>query len=255
MLIPIVVQVCLLVMVSGETLSNARPKCFYNETVDLRNYESLSNGSYLYRDILIEPEKLAFYEYRIKFLGRRVKAERHLRGCICDTSKRRYCINLCCEVGETYNKTSTRCEPMPVLSSWPMQIPMVLMNGTKVNVALLDHFVYKVDLPCKKPEWLLIENEPWELNEDGILQILEKSDAVIDDYADLGTVSYCITPYLPNSTKNYVLAPMSCPIKNEKTFLMTLNTYSMTVSVIFLIPTIIIYILLKSLRSSISGRM
>uniref|UniRef100_A0A1I8P2I1 G-protein coupled receptors family 2 profile 2 domain-containing protein n=1 Tax=Stomoxys calcitrans TaxID=35570 RepID=A0A1I8P2I1_STOCA len=231
------------------------PKCLYNETADLRNYPRLENGSFLYRDIVINPDKLDFYDHRIIFREEVEDAELHVRGCICDASKGRYCVNLCCEVGQTFNQTSSKCESMKENHKMPTNIPIRKKNGQQVEVNLFKHFIYKVDLPCQKPETLLMEDDPWYLNEDGILQILEKSDAVIDDYADLGTVSYCITPYLPNSTKNYVLAPMSCPIKNEKTFLMTLNTYSMTVSVIFLIPTIIIYILLKSLRSSISGRM
>uniref|UniRef100_A0A1I8P2N5 G-protein coupled receptors family 2 profile 2 domain-containing protein n=1 Tax=Stomoxys calcitrans TaxID=35570 RepID=A0A1I8P2N5_STOCA len=201
------------------------PKCLYNETADLRNYPRLENGSFLYRDIVINPDKLDFYDHRIIFREEVEDAELHVRGCICDASKGRYCVNLCCEVGQTFNQTSSKCESMKENHKMPTNIPIRKKNGQQVEVNLFKHFIYKVDLPCQKPETLLMEDDPWYLNEDGILQILEKSDAVIDDYADLGTVSYCITPYLPNSTKNYVLAPMSCPIKNEKTFLMTLNTY------------------------------
>ncbi|XP_075163341.1 uncharacterized protein LOC142235975 [Haematobia irritans] len=258
MLLTLFLDVCLLLMVPVRAQNSQIPpeKCFYNETVDLRNQTKLSNGSYLYHDILIGPDKLAYYKHRLVFRGKKQDDELHLRGCICDLSKGKYCISLCCEVGEIFNSSTAQCEPamMTAMSRPPTHIPIRLENISKVvNVNLFQHFIYKVERPCIRPEPLI--DDVWHLNKNGVLSVLDEKDIVLPDYAELETFSYCIAPYRRNLSKPYELIPMSCPIKTEVSIQMTLNTYSMAASVIFLIPTILIYLFVKKLRTNFTGKM
>lgn len=91
----------------------------------------------------------------------------------------------------------------------------------------------------------------------------------------LSTQDYCYSPRFDNKSE-YTLWPFSCPMNNDVTWQLLLNTYgehqtnfynlyvffgikcaflAMTISVLFLVSTIAVYLAFKELRSSLSGRL
>ncbi|XP_005189615.2 G-protein coupled receptor Mth2 [Musca domestica] len=223
-------------------------KCPFRDTVDLTNHTRLQNGSYLYDGILIAADQLSYYKYRLQFLNTTQPAELHLRGCICDNSKNRFCTKLCCERGKFFNQTSRRCETLANTSGVPEEMEILLKNKSHKTWNIFKHFVIQIGAPCEKPQVLSMTDDPWILFENGELW-------VETDYTKLDTVHYCISPQYNGTSKKLELMAMSCPMKNDPDSSMVFNTYSMLISVVFFIPTILIHLAVKELRDSLTGKL
>ncbi|XP_046808536.1 uncharacterized protein LOC111687899 [Lucilia cuprina] len=221
--------------------------CPYQNTVNLTNLEKYENGSYLYEDILIPPEKQNFYDYHLKFLRKRVSVPRHLRGCVCENKP---CIKLCCEKDEYLNDKGNTSKCEKITSEMTVQWILPLLGEyDKVETAnILEHFTLQVGLPCREPEALDKTLDEWILKKNGSLYISS-------DGSELDTLDYCYSPHLDEDSNEYILTPFSCPILNIGSWQLYLNTYAMTISVVFLIPTILVYLVLKELRGNLRGKL
>uniref|UniRef100_A0A1I8NKJ3 G-protein coupled receptors family 2 profile 2 domain-containing protein n=1 Tax=Musca domestica TaxID=7370 RepID=A0A1I8NKJ3_MUSDO len=223
-------------------------KCPFRDTVDLSNHTALRNGSYLYDGIWINANQTSSYKHRLKFLDKPQPSELHIRGCICDRTKHTYCVRLCCERGKYFKPTSRRCEKLRDVHHMPNEMEILMRNKTRTKWNIFKHFVIQHGTPCEKPEIISLTEDPWILREDGYL-------AIDTDNTTLDTVNYCISPQYDGQSQIPKLMAMSCPMKTEKTPSMVLNTYGIAISVVFFIPTILIHLAVKELRSSLTGKL
>ncbi|XP_005191197.2 G-protein coupled receptor Mth2 isoform X1 [Musca domestica] len=227
-------------------LNLAPPKCPYRDTVDLSDVTPFENGSYLYENVLIPSAEVYEYNYRLAFRNIEEEAETHLRGCVCGKPKK--CIKLCCKHGDYFNELTGECESIPEDMNIPIYLNVTSAEDEVNLVNLYREFVPLVGKPCWNLESLTLDTDMWTLNEDGTLYV-HNDDALLD------TVSYCLSPYRYNGSNEYVLVALSCPIKNEESFAVTFNTYAMAISVIFLAPTVLIYIFVPELRGNLRGKL
>ncbi|XP_073841151.1 G-protein coupled receptor Mth2-like [Musca autumnalis] len=201
------------------TLTGREQKCNFADTVDLTNHTPFQNGSYLYDGVVIPENETAFYTYTLMFRRKSQPAAKHVRGCICDESKGRFCTKLCCERGEFFNQPSRRCEKLT--NNMPNEMEILFMNETVKNVNIFDHFIVQIGKPCENPEEISKKDNPWLLVEDGYLLIESENHT-----AALDTLNYCLSPQYNNESHNHQLTVMSCPIKNEPSRSMVLNSYA-----------------------------
>lgn len=137
-------------------------KCDFEDTVNLTNYDRYENGSYLYRGILIPPEKQSFYDYELKFLGVKKSVPVHLRGCACDEKP---CVKLCCAEDEYLNTTGI-CQKISEATEvrWDLFVGFNTTGEGKL-VNIFEHFTTQTGLPCDKPEALNSSIDTWILRE------------------------------------------------------------------------------------------
>ncbi|XP_013116212.1 G-protein coupled receptor Mth2-like [Stomoxys calcitrans] len=226
------------------TPTKAQEKCPYKDTVDLSDYKALENGSYIYQNVVVDD--MAQYNYRLAAYNETKEAEPHLRGCVCGHPKK--CIKLCCEWGAFFNETSFFCERISKDLNIPIEMEIVFGDSVKKILDIFEKFIYQVGKPCLYPESLTMEEDKWNLLENGLLHIHND-----DSYHD--TVSYCLTPYQYNGTVKNVLVPMSCAKRNEITTSLAFHSYAALVTVLFLIPTVFVYLWLKELRENMRGKL
>ncbi|KAM7356226.1 uncharacterized protein ACRADG_002030 [Cochliomyia hominivorax] len=220
-------------------------KCPFKDTINLTDHKPHENGSYEYQGILIPPEKQHFYNYDLKFLETNYTVPLHLRGCVCDNKP---CTKLCCKPGEylVQSANSSSCEKILSNMKVSWQLPIELNSGQIEVVNIFEKFTTQVGTPCEKPMPLNPASDKWILEEDGIL-FIESDDSAID------TINYCYS--LVKNSGEYIVSPFSCPIEDDVTWYLLLNTYAMTLSIIFLVPTIVVYLVLKELRGNLSGKL
>ncbi|XP_046807172.1 G-protein coupled receptor Mth2-like isoform X2 [Lucilia cuprina] len=218
--------------------------CPYKNTVNLKHYHRFENGTYRYRDLMIPPEKQYYYDYHLNFQKTKKSVQRHVRGCVCD---KRPCVKLCCEDWEyfDFSQNMGKCKKLSqdMKVSWDVAIQCESAKIEKVNI--FKHFTPQVDLPCREPEELDSMLDKWMLFENGTLFV-----AYGNSYYD--TLQYCYSPLLNTTTMEYILTPYTCPVKNIPSWKQRVISYAMAISVLFLIPTIVVYISLKELRALIN---
>ncbi|XP_065362436.1 G-protein coupled receptor Mth2-like [Calliphora vicina] len=226
---------------------NKDETCPYQNTVNLTNKLKYENGSYLYQGILIPSEKQHNYDYDIKFPKTKKPVSTHLRGCVCE---HRPCMKLCCEPDEYLDdkQNTSKCEKLTSEMKVSWELPILLKGDITKVVNIFKHFTTQVGLPCPEPEALVIELDKWKLKENGILYIPYGN-------SNFDTLDYCYSPLLNETSMEYILTPFICPVKNSCTLKQRINSYAMAVSVIFLIPTILVYLVLKELRGNLRGKL
>ncbi|XP_037811122.1 G-protein coupled receptor Mth2-like isoform X2 [Lucilia sericata] len=226
---------------------NQTGQCPYKNTVNLKHYRRYENGTYLYRDILIPPEKQHYYDYHLNFQKTKKSVQRHLRGCVCE---KRPCLKLCCEDWEyfDFSQNMGKCKKLSqdMKVSWDVAIQRKSENIEKVNI--FKHFTPQVGLPCREPEELDFMLDKWMLFENGTLFV-----SYDNSYYD--TLQYCYSPLLNTTTMEYILTPYTCPVKNIPSWKQRVISYAMAISVLFLIPTIVVYLSLKELRGNLRGKL
>ncbi|KAI8126117.1 G-protein coupled receptor Mth2 [Lucilia cuprina] len=221
--------------------------CPYKNTVNLKHYHRFENGTYRYRDLMIPPEKQYYYDYHLNFQKTKKSVQRHIRGCVCE---KRPCVKLCCEDWEyfDFSQNMGKCKKLSqdMKVSWDVAIQRESAKIEKVNI--FQHFTPQVDLPCREPEELDSMLDKWMLFENGTLFV-----AYDNSYYD--TLQYCYSPLLNTTTMEYILTPYTCPVKNIPSWKQRVISYAMAISVLFLIPTIVVYISLKELRGNLRGKL
>ncbi|XP_039965325.1 G-protein coupled receptor Mth2-like isoform X2 [Bactrocera tryoni] len=219
------------------------PNCVFEDTVVLTASTKFANGSYLYEGLLVPPHLTAEYDYIELFEGERKPVERHVRGCVC---KIKQCVKFCCHPRADMYQTSATATPQceEVLNEELKYSPLLnvtLRNSSRVVMHLLDEFVVQQGIPCEGGYMLMphvYEDDQWELFENGTL--LRVGDAKYFSRRD-----YCLQAY--NTSEEFVLNPMNCPVVYEEPATLMLNTIIMLISAPFLYVTILIYWLIPEL--------
>ncbi|TMW44874.1 hypothetical protein DOY81_010048 [Sarcophaga bullata] len=221
--------------------------CDFIDTVDLTGREKFQNGTYAYDDILILPEQQAYFDYELRFQEEKVTVPKHLRGCACT---KRPCAKLCCPRDQFFSKASKRCEKITPDMKVSWEVEIISDTNSVKNVNILEKFTMQIGLPCDEPEAANTSLDIFALKESGELSVgAEDGDKVI-----LDSLSYCYSPILDTTTNVYKLMPYSCPYEVKNDWEFYLNAWSMAISVIFLIPTILVYLAFKELRSNLRGK-
>lgn len=204
------------------------PGCNYFDTVDLSKNEKLSNGSYIFENVVIPAEQTGIYDYEILSDGEKVSVAPHLRGCAC---KEGTCIRFCCHRNLFLVEDERTCSgDITTAVDYDPIVRVTLNNGSVVTKHILNDFVVQQDLPvpCSAHFSLNPEVDPeleWTLFE---VRINKRSyTSAYTSYHFLfqdGTLSfanktvskqeYCLQPHpfvseLDKKTK-YVLVPHAC---------------------------------------------
>lgn len=121
------------------------PGCNYFDTVDLSKNEKLSNGSYIYENVVIPAEQTGVYEYEVLSDGATVSVAPHLRGCAC---KEGTCIRFCCHRNLFLVQDERTCSgDIATAVDYDPIVNVTLMNGSVVTKHILNDFVVQQDLP------------------------------------------------------------------------------------------------------------
>uniref|UniRef100_A0A1I8NS24 G-protein coupled receptors family 2 profile 2 domain-containing protein n=1 Tax=Stomoxys calcitrans TaxID=35570 RepID=A0A1I8NS24_STOCA len=223
-------------------------KCQFKDTVDLSDLLPLDNGSYIYHNVTIPKTKVATYNYTLGFGYVRHQAKSHLRGCVCGISQK--CVKLCCKHGQYYNEETFECEKVPLHLNKPEDIDIAMEGGGNIkNVNIFKYFVPQVGKPCKYLESLTMEDDIWELQENGEIRV-----DISGRHEYLDTLNYCLSPYRYEGSNVNVLVPLVCPEKYEESIGFTATNYAMAISVLFLIPVVLIYLSVQELRENMQGK-
>ncbi|XP_073843040.1 G-protein coupled receptor Mth2-like isoform X2 [Musca autumnalis] len=220
------------------------PNCPFEDTVDLTNSQRLSNGSYLYENILIPPDKIGIYDYEVIFEGIRLPMDPHPRGCLCQG---RNCVRFCCHPSrELIANFSRKCssDQLEKELEYDPYVNVTLSNGSTVLRHVTKEFTVVQGVPCVGAYSLVPqddEEDSWELFEDGTL--LRHYDM-----AHLSKRDYCLMPMELDSGE-WVLNPMNCPILKAASLSLQINNIAMAVSVPFIILTILVYSFIPELRN------
>ncbi|XP_037808272.1 probable G-protein coupled receptor Mth-like 3 isoform X2 [Lucilia sericata] len=215
------------------------PKCAYENTVNLTNHHKYQNGSFLYQGKIIPPEILALYDYAVLW-GTKKSVPLHVRGCICDKYP---CIRLCCEKDEYFDEITKKCEKLrnDILMIWQLRIEG-LVGKFKVS-DILNEFIIEIGLPCLESMTLNLIADTTTLSQTGLLQT---------PYKRYESSEFC---YSPHSSDNsiYTLKPFTCLLNADN---LEKNKFSKGfISILFLIPTTLLYHFLKELRENLSGKL
>lgn len=160
--------------VTSETLNDiAIEECHYRNTVDLTKFQRFENGSYLYHETLIPPQKVKHYDYKLSFQGEMEMTAPHARGCLCDTDQSKLCVKLCCDIGEMFNYLKYRCEKIPNDGPMPTSVKIHLKNDSVKEVNLFKYFIVQIGTPCAKPQPQLGHSGTWSLLEVSALKPTE----------------------------------------------------------------------------------
>ncbi|XP_061397167.1 G-protein coupled receptor Mth2-like [Musca vetustissima] len=227
---------CTFVTLGVRAATTNNPKCPYEDTVDLTNSKRFYNGSYLYENILIPPDRIATYDYEEIFQGIRLPRKSHLRGCVCHE---RSCVRFCChptrELIANYSRTCSS-EMLVQELEYDSYINVTLNNGSVVKRHVLEEFTVLQGVPCVGAYALVPqddEEDSWEIFENGTL--LRHYDMV-----QLSRRDYCLMP-MELESGEWVLNPMNCPILKAASLSLQINNIAMAISVPFIILTIMVY--------------
>ncbi|XP_046801555.1 probable G-protein coupled receptor Mth-like 3 isoform X2 [Lucilia cuprina] len=220
-------------------IHDKEPKCSYENTVNLTNHHKFQNGSFLYQGKIIPPEIIALYDYAVLW-GTNKSVPLHVRGCICDKYP---CIRLCCEKDEYFDEITKKCEKLrkDIVMIWQLRIEGVV-GKFKVS-DILNEFVIEIGLSCLETMTLNLIADTTTLSETGVLQT---------PYKRFESFEFC---YSPRTTDNsiYTLKPFTCLLNVDN---LEKNKLSKDfISILFLIPTILLYYFLKELRENLSGKL
>ncbi|KAM7356774.1 G-protein coupled receptor Mth2-like isoform 2-T2 [Cochliomyia hominivorax] len=144
-------------------------------------------------------------------------------------------IQLCCQKWEYFDMNEYKCKQLPSDVSVEWNLRINYPNETEMNLNIFNNFIHNINLPCEKPEALY-----WRLNNS-------------IDFDLVSDVEYCFTPFPLKNTKKYVLVQLNCRLE-----LHLLLAFQHEIVYFFsgflLIPTLIVYIILKPLNENLMGK-
>ncbi|XP_016969198.1 G-protein coupled receptor Mth isoform X2 [Drosophila rhopaloa] len=222
------------------------PNCDFFDTANITSAQKLSNGSYLYENLVIPVHLTGEYDYKLLPDDSKEKVESHLRGCVC---KLKPCVRFCCphnhifDYGECLEGTEEDMESLdPFLN-------LTLNNGSVVKRHFKNEFIVQWDLPmpCESTFYLdsrdeadkytLFENGTFKRHYD--MKFLNKREYCMQHFEFEDTVQ---------NTTFIQIAPHNCPIEQSKTG-KTAQTVVMIISLICMLLTIGVYLFVKKLQN------
>ncbi|KAI9587407.1 hypothetical protein GQX74_003253 [Glossina fuscipes] len=222
--------------------------CPYEETVNLSNYASQANGSIFYQNIEITKAWQGYYDYEQYFNGVNVNVAMHLRGCVCKFKK---CIKLCCQRSELINGNGQCITNIGANSSHSSDFIIITQtNGEFKKVDIFNHFIWQMGRPCNRvAQFHSTAQSNWSLLENGTLKVRR-----IEQSMYYTTRDYCLSQVYDVHDNEYTYEPFSCLILNPS-WDVFIKKYAMLISIIFFIPTILIYLSFKELHGNLGGKL
>uniref|UniRef100_A0A1B0FGD4 G-protein coupled receptors family 2 profile 2 domain-containing protein n=1 Tax=Glossina morsitans morsitans TaxID=37546 RepID=A0A1B0FGD4_GLOMM len=245
--------------------------CPYEETVNLSNYASQENGSIFYQNIEITKAWQGYYDYEQYFNGVNVNVAMHLRGCVCKFKK---CVKLCCQRSELINGNGQCITNIGANSSHSSDFIMITQtNGEFKKVDIFNHFIWQMGRPCNRvAQFHSTAQSNWSLLENGTLKIRRTEQSMYYTTRD-----YCLSQVYDDHGNEYTYEPFSCVILNpswdvfikkygkqnriinETMFVLIKSIFTrflaMLISIIFFIPTVLIYLSFKELHGNLGGKL
>lgn len=195
-----VVLVWFILISTRSTTASASPHgkfpCAYADTVNITDGLRLKDGSYSYAGVLIPPELMAEYSFKV-IDGVEYRAEKHLRGCVCLLKP---CITFCCPPDLVFSAESWNCTK-PKQERLISHVELSYANRSMAQVKINEHFVVRTELGCRNK---FVDKKhdtfwQWDLHENGSL---------LRDGRLWSTDEYCFTPL--EHKQAWELTPLNC---------------------------------------------
>ncbi|TMW40397.1 hypothetical protein DOY81_014523, partial [Sarcophaga bullata] len=136
-----------------------------------------------------------------------------------------------------------------------MSVSWNVQDFSKTNdiktINILEKFTTQIGLTCKRLEPADPSQDRWKLLDNGTLFF----ESMEGNTILLNTLQYCFSLVLDNITGDYTLLPYSCAHTIEAGWRVILTSWNMVISIMFLIPTILVYLSFKELRDNLRGKL
>ncbi|XP_017127848.1 G-protein coupled receptor Mth isoform X2 [Drosophila elegans] len=223
--------------------------CDFFDTVNISTAQKLSNGSYLYEDLVIPAHLTGEYDYKLLSDDSKEKVASHLRGCVC---KLKPCIRFCCPHDHIMHE-GTCYDDMTQEESDGIDpfVNLTLGNGSVVTRHFKKEFILQWDLPmpCANNNMFYLdsreETDKYTLFENGTFKRHH-------DNAFFSKREYCLQHMELNDevekTTFLQIVPHTCLVEQSETG-RTAQTVVMIISLICMVLTISVYLFVKKLQN------
>ncbi|XP_055387145.1 G-protein coupled receptor Mth2-like isoform X2 [Condylostylus longicornis] len=223
------------------SLDNYNVPCRYSDTVDLRNSTKLSNGSYIYGDIVIPNQYIGLYDYELLNNTYRISVPLHPRGCACSLTSKK-CLRWCCDNGQMFSERGC----VKINETYTNELTIVDYNGNNITTDIYNYFIPQMNYrPCDDMYFLERDypGDEYILYEDGSLKLLYDERIV-----DKSSMCFGYAMWENESVSFYPTAYL-CRTPQENSLRMVLNAFAMLFSIPFMIITVLVYTLIPELRN------
>ncbi|XP_041564123.1 G-protein coupled receptor Mth-like isoform X2 [Drosophila elegans] len=132
------------------------PDCDFFDTVDVSAGQWLSNGSYLFEDLVIPAHLTGEYDFKLQSNNSKEHVASHLRGCVCQLKT---CVRFCCDLydimseGNCFNDTSK--EELDAMDPF---LNITLKDGSVVKRHFKNEMFVQRDLPRPCDSMFYLDN-------------------------------------------------------------------------------------------------
>ncbi|XP_017112418.1 G-protein coupled receptor Mth-like isoform X1 [Drosophila elegans] len=224
------------------------PDCDFFDTVDVSAGQWLSNGSYLFEDLVIPAHLTGEYDFKLQSNNSKEHVASHLRGCVCQLKT---CVRFCCDLydimseGNCFNDTSK--EELDAMDPF---LNITLKDGSVVKRHFKNEMFVQRDLPRPCDSMFYLDNrdkiDEYTLFENGTF--LRHHGKVT-----LNKQKYCLQHLVFDETTDtefIQIAPYNChPQTQAQDISKTWHTVVMVISLICMLLTISVYLFFKKLRN------
>ncbi|KAM7355236.1 putative G-protein coupled receptor Mth-like 3 [Cochliomyia hominivorax] len=144
-------------------------------------------------------------------------------------------LQLCCQRWEYFNISKYKCERISKNANVKWNLTVNFPNKSENGLNIFNDLNHKINLPCEKPEALY-----WEINKSIPLKSIFNRE-------------FCFAQFYLEDTKNYKIVQMDCRFELHL-FLAFKHEIIYFFSFVLLIPTLIVYIILKPLNKKLIGK-
>ncbi|XP_043646733.1 probable G-protein coupled receptor Mth-like 2 [Drosophila teissieri] len=216
--------------------------CNFFDTVDISEGQRLSNGSYLYENLLVPAHLMDVYEFKLLANGEKEQVPSHVRGCVC---KLRTCVRFCCPHDHLMDNGG--CVPNMTAEEQEVLDPILnvtLADGSVVQRHFKDDLIVQGDLPVPPCQMFALDNrhklEEYTLFENGTF--LRHLDHVYLDKRE-----YCLQHLTFQDIDSYSIriAAHNCVIEPKRMG----QTVVMIISMICILLAMAVFLGVKKLRN------
>ncbi|XP_017071690.1 probable G-protein coupled receptor Mth-like 2 [Drosophila eugracilis] len=216
--------------------------CDFVDTVNITESTKLSNGSYIYEDLLIPDDLTGEYDFILMANGLKEKVDSHIRGCVC---KLKTCIRFCCPHDNIMYKNvcydNMSKNEMKILDPF---VNITLNNGSVTKMHFKNDLIVQWGFPmaCNKTFFLDVgyNDQQYTIFENGTFQ--RHFDGKV-----FNKHNYCFQHQTFNvdGAQTIRMAPFNCEIEPDN---ITGRTVVLIISMTSLALTTTIYLVIKKLR-------